>query len=136
MVPAALPLSERHALENAAFICIDHFLSAMQILSALVENLMLLENGVEMFLWNGEPVVVTAPVQFITADNARHSELASTRGAISKQPCRKCTWHIKATPCEAGQDYCCAPRSESVVASMYQVGPKVFLQITPIFKKP
>lgn len=101
MVPAALPLSERHALENTAFISTDHFLSAMQMLPALVENLALLENGVEMFLPDGELVVVTAPLQFITADNACHSELASTR--------RKCTWHLKATPRDDGEDYRCPP---------------------------
>lgn len=120
MVPVALPLAERHQHENTAFICTDHFLSAMQMLPALSDNLKLLEDGVEMFLSNGEPVLVTSPMQYITADNARHSELAYTRGAISKQPCRKCTWLLKATPREDGQDFNCAPRSESVVCKMYQ----------------
>lgn len=87
VVPPALPLTERHALENTAFICTDHYLSAMQMLPAIVDNLLLLERGVEMMLPEGEAVVVVAPLQFITADNARHSEIASSRGAISKMPC-------------------------------------------------
>ncbi|KAL9536722.1 hypothetical protein MBANPS3_012419 [Mucor bainieri] len=36
MVPAALPLSKRQALENTAFICTDHFPSAMEMFPALV----------------------------------------------------------------------------------------------------
>lgn len=120
MVPAALPLSERHALENTAFICTDHFLSAMQMLPAIVEDLVLLENGVEMSLPDGEMVVLTAPLQFITADNYRHAEISFSRGAISQMPCRKCTWELKTPGRDDGLDYNCAPRSESVVASMYQ----------------
>ena len=119
MVPAALPLAERHALENTAFICTDHLLSAMQMLPAIVEDLLLLEKGVEMFLPGGEAVVVVAPLQFITADNARHSELASSRGAISKMPCRKCVWELKTPARLDGSDYRCDPRSEKVVADMY-----------------
>ncbi|KAG2192404.1 hypothetical protein INT47_012471 [Mucor saturninus] len=119
MVPAALPLSERHALQNTAFICTDHLLSAMQMLPAIVDDLVLLEKGVEMFLPSGEGVVVVAPLQFITADNARHSEIASSRGAISKMPCRKCVWELKTPGTVDGSDYHCAPRSEDVVAQMH-----------------
>jgi len=87
MVPAALPLAERHMLNNTAFICTDHHLSAMQMLPALVENLVLLEKGIEMMLPNGDPVVVIAPLHFISAENARHSEIiALSRGAASLMP--------------------------------------------------
>lgn len=120
MVPAALPLKERHALENTAFICTDHALSAMEMLPAIVKDLLLLENGVEMMLPGGEAVIVTAPLQFITADNARHSEIASSRGAISSKPCRKCEWEVKTPARPDGGDYDAAPRSESVVSEMYR----------------
>jgi hypothetical protein len=100
--------------KNTGLICTDHFLSAIQMLPALVENLVFLPNGVEMFLPNGEPVIVTASLQYITADNARHSELPCIRGVISKQPCRKCTWHLKDPSRVDGRDYWYAPHSESV----------------------
>ncbi|KAI9331639.1 hypothetical protein BD770DRAFT_375807 [Pilaira anomala] len=119
MVPAALPLAQRHALENTAFICTDHLLSAMQMLPAIVQNLVKLENGVEMFLPSGESVIVVAPLQFITADNARHAEIASSRGAISKNPCRKCDWELKTPARVDGGDFNWRPRSESIVAAMY-----------------
>ncbi|KAG2204653.1 hypothetical protein INT47_011948 [Mucor saturninus] len=119
MVPAALPLAERHALENTAFICTDHLLSAMQMLPAIIEDLLLSEKGVEMFLPGGEAAVVVAPLQFITADNARHSEIASSHGAISMMPCRKCVWELKTPARLDGSDYRCDPRSEKLVADMY-----------------
>ncbi|KAL9539146.1 hypothetical protein MBANPS3_010437 [Mucor bainieri] len=120
MVPAALPLVDRNALENTAFIFTDHFLSAMHMLPAIVDNLLELENGVEMALPSGEPVLVVAPLQFITGDNARHAELASSRGATSLRPCRKCNWKQETPGQEDGSDYQCSPRSEEVVEKMYQ----------------
>ncbi|KAI9328820.1 hypothetical protein BD770DRAFT_449750 [Pilaira anomala] len=80
MVPAALPLAQRHALENTAFICTDHLLSAMQMLPAIVKI---------------------------------------CRGAISKNPCRKCDWELKTPARVDGGDFNWRPRSESIVAAMY-----------------
>lgn len=120
LVPAALPLKERHQLENTYFICTDHSLSAMQMLPAIVDDLVKLENGICMLTPDGESVVVTAPLQFITADNARHSEIASSRGAVSGKPCRKCDWELRTLAREDGTDYESSPRSESVVREMYE----------------
>ncbi|KAL7333532.1 hypothetical protein PS15p_202424 [Mucor circinelloides] len=120
MVPAAalLPLAERHMVNNTAFICTDHHRSALQMLPALVENLVLLEKGVEMMLPNSDPVVVIAPLHFISADNARRpSEIASL------MPCRKCTWKRSTEDESNGGDYyynCDLRSQEVVVKQMHQ----------------
>ncbi|CEP09901.1 hypothetical protein, partial, partial [Parasitella parasitica] len=119
MVPAALPLAQRHQLEYTNFICTDLALSAMQMLPAIVDDLALLEKGVEMLTPEGEKVLVVAPVQFITADNARHAEIASSRGATSSRPCRKCDWELTTTPKLDGTDYMSTRRSDAIVQSIH-----------------
>ncbi|CEP07513.1 hypothetical protein [Parasitella parasitica] len=74
-------------------------------LPAIVDDLALLKKVVEMLTPEGEKVLVVAPVQFITADNARHAEIASSRGATSSRPCRKCDWELTTTPKLDGTDY-------------------------------
>ncbi|KAI8640956.1 hypothetical protein BD408DRAFT_403811 [Parasitella parasitica] len=118
LVPAALPLKQRHQLENTHFICTDHNLSAMQMLPAIVDDLAKLEEGLIMHSPNSESTLVIAPVQFITADNARHSEIASSRGAISSRPCRKCDWELTTPPKADGTDYECSRRSEQIVEEL------------------
>lgn len=120
LVPAAIPLKKRHQLDNTYFICTDHSLSAMQMLPAIVDDLKMLEDGVCMHDPSGEPVIVIAPLQFITADNARHAEIASSRGAISSRPCRKCNWEIKTEARQDGSDYYSSPRSEEVVRQIHE----------------
>lgn len=93
----------------------------MQMLPKIVDNLVLLKKGIFMKLPSGEPVLVTCPIQFITADNARHAELASSRGARSNYPCRKCDWLVKtATTVGGGSDYECDKRSEAIIRSLHE----------------
>ncbi|KAL9536636.1 hypothetical protein MBANPS3_012495, partial [Mucor bainieri] len=85
----ALPLKKWNQLEFTNFICTARTLSAMEMLPTIVDDLVRLEEGVEMVNTKGNPVLVVAPLQFITADNARHSELKSSKGAVSLRLCRK-----------------------------------------------
>jgi hypothetical protein len=81
LVLAGLTLKERHQLENTHFICIDH--KVLAVIAALSDDIKELEKGVVMNLPDHRPVVVVVVIQYITADNARHSEIASSKGAMS-----------------------------------------------------
>ncbi|KAL9536895.1 hypothetical protein MBANPS3_012274 [Mucor bainieri] len=89
----------------------------------------------------GNVLVVVAPVQFITADNTRHAEIASSRGATSSIPCCKCNWELKPMAAEYGTDYESAKRSDAIVKSMYNrflrtggVNPKLLVYVSRGYK--
>lgn len=119
-VSVALPLKERNQLENTYFVSTYHEASAMEMLPALVDDLLKLENGMIMYSWTGEPFLVTAPLQFILADNARHAEIASTLGSTSNLLCRKCSWNKKSPLPFVDDGYISLPRSEVVVTNMWE----------------
>lgn len=92
MAPAALPYEKLNARENHFFICTSKKdLSAVDMLPPLVDNLCLLEDGIEVFsAIHNEYVLVVAPILFIACDNPRHSQLGMHKGTNSCFYCRKC----------------------------------------------
>ncbi|KAI9316710.1 hypothetical protein BX666DRAFT_1877986 [Dichotomocladium elegans] len=67
-----------------------------EMLVDVIDDLLQLEEGVLMYgVACDEVVLVIAPLNFIIADNARHSELACHKGARSNFPCRKCLYQSK-----------------------------------------
>lgn len=58
---------------------------------SVVDDLVMLENGVEMYsITHDEVVLVVVPLLLIQADNWRHSELAMHKGSSAGYFCRKC----------------------------------------------
>jgi hypothetical protein len=61
-VPALLNYKKRNALDNTYFICASNKLNALRMLKSIVDDLLVLEDGVEMQTPTGETVVVVVPV--------------------------------------------------------------------------
>ncbi|KAL0086822.1 hypothetical protein F4703DRAFT_1942034 [Phycomyces blakesleeanus] len=89
---AALPLETRNKRENALFICTsNHTLNAVEMLPPIVDDLVRLEKGIEMYSEDyGEVVLVVAPLLLFMGDNPRQSQLAMHKGTSAKKFCRKC----------------------------------------------
>ncbi|OAD66363.1 hypothetical protein PHYBLDRAFT_152435 [Phycomyces blakesleeanus NRRL 1555(-)] len=89
---AVLPLETKNKQENALFICIsNHTLNAIEMLPPIVDDLIRLEKGVEMYSENyGEVVLVVAPLLLFMGDNPRQSQLAMHKGTSAKKFCQKC----------------------------------------------
>ncbi|CAO3622172.1 unnamed protein product [Mucor hiemalis] len=93
VIPAAMSYDARSSKNNCFFICTSNKkLSSMDMLPPIVDDLLTLENGVEMYsIVEKENVLVVAPLLLIQADNYRHSELSMHKGSTSTSFCRKCT---------------------------------------------
>ncbi|KAI8136578.1 hypothetical protein BJV82DRAFT_706052 [Fennellomyces sp. T-0311] len=75
-------------------------------LADIVDDLRQLENGVTMYNVScNADVLVVAPLNFIIADNARHSELACHKGAKANFPCRKCFYPMNPAEEDANIDH-------------------------------
>ena len=86
-----LPQSERNKLENIHFLGCSNKVHALAIAEALVENIMKLENGVQMYdAYLKQNVMVVAPVLFIMSDNPMSSELCNHQGSMARKFCRMC----------------------------------------------
>lgn len=119
MVPAALPLEERNKRENTHLICAHNRLSAMDMLPEIVDDLKELEQGVPMFdAERGEIVVVVAPLNFISADNPRHAEIACNKGLAPSFPCRKCLYRKPRNSKVQNRDHRAAPRDAIHIAGL------------------
>ncbi|KAG2213764.1 hypothetical protein INT45_006174 [Circinella minor] len=95
MVPAGLPLEDRNKRENTFLVCLHNRLSAVQMLENIVDDLCELENGVVMYdAEYQETVLVIAPLNFITADNMEHAQIACHKGGSTHLNCHKC-YHPK-----------------------------------------
>ena len=96
MVPAALPLEKRNKRENTIILCVHKHLSSTDMLTDIIEDFRKLEDGIMMYDTScNEEVLVIAPLNFIIADNAWHSELACHKGARANFPCRKCFYCVR-----------------------------------------
>lgn len=93
MTPAAMSYDAKSSKNNNFFICTSNKkLSAVDMLPAIVDDLVELEKGVEMYsISHKETVLVVAPLLLIQADNYRHSELSMHKGSAAGYFCRKCT---------------------------------------------
>lgn len=86
-----LPLSEKTRLENIHFLCCSNMLDALTLADPLVESLLRLKEGVNMYdALLQQTVVVVAPVLFVMADNPTSSDLCSHQGHSTRKYCRIC----------------------------------------------
>ncbi|SAL99752.1 hypothetical protein [Absidia glauca] len=96
---AGMPFSERSKTENVCYVSAvlgSSGLNAMDLVPALVDDLLSLERGVLMYCADqGRMVLVIAPILFISADNPRHAEFCSIKMPSSNYPCRKCYYRKK-----------------------------------------
>lgn len=76
----------------------EHFLGcfnkvgALILAEPLVDNLLQLEKGIEMYdAYLKQNVLVVAPVMFIMADNPMSSELSNHQGSMARKFCRICS---------------------------------------------
>ncbi|KAG2192019.1 hypothetical protein INT47_008245 [Mucor saturninus] len=106
MVPAAMSFEERSARQNHFFICTSNKnLSAVEMLPPIVDDLYLLEKGIEMYTaQHDQYVLVVSPLLFISGDNPRHSQLAMHKGTNSSHYCRKCFLPTPANPNKRRKD--------------------------------
>ncbi|KAL0085877.1 hypothetical protein F4703DRAFT_1852073 [Phycomyces blakesleeanus] len=89
---AALPLETRNKRENTLFICTsNHTLNAVEMLPPIVDDLVRLEKGIEMYSEDhGEVVLVVVPLLLFMGDNPCQSQLAMHKGTSAKKFCQKC----------------------------------------------
>ena len=91
MTLAGLPKSEARSFHHIHFIACSNKLSAMEMAGPLVDDLLNLENGLNMFdALSKREVFVVAPVMCILADNVRASELLTHLGSKASKLCRFC----------------------------------------------
>ncbi|KAI9327333.1 hypothetical protein BD770DRAFT_455737 [Pilaira anomala] len=100
MIPAAMSYDARSSKNNCFFVCTSNKkLSAVNMLSPLVEDLKQLEKGVQMnSIVHKQTVLVVAPLLLIQADNYRHSELSMHKGSVAGCFCRKCKIRNRKNP--------------------------------------
>ena len=85
---AGLP---KHELHNIHFICCSNKVSVLDMAAPIVEDLLSLEKGIEMFdSYLGQQVNVVAPVMVVQSDNPRSSELLNHQGGNANLYCRMC----------------------------------------------
>ena len=91
MVLAGLPQHLVDKPRHMHFICCSNKLSALDMVPPLVEDLLRLENGIQMYdASKGTEVLVFAPVMSILCDNPRASELLNHLGTNATKFCRIC----------------------------------------------
>lgn len=88
---AGLPLHMARQLHNINFLTCSNNMSVMEMIDALVEELLKLEEGIIVFDSLSQcDILVLSPVIAILCDNARASELLNHSGARAIKFCRKC----------------------------------------------
>lgn len=88
---AGLPKKSNTELHNIHFITCSNNLSAIDMAQPIVDDLLELENGVEMFdAMLGTDVIVIAPLICFLCDNPRASEICSHLGSSAHKFCRIC----------------------------------------------
>ncbi|KAI8328459.1 hypothetical protein BD560DRAFT_464511 [Blakeslea trispora] len=100
MTPAALSFDARSSKNNTYFICTSNKkLSAVNMLPALVDDLVELENGIVMYsVSHNEDVLVVAPLLLISGDNFCQSELSMHIESFAGHFIRKCLMSHQAKP--------------------------------------
>ncbi|OAD68750.1 hypothetical protein PHYBLDRAFT_150341 [Phycomyces blakesleeanus NRRL 1555(-)] len=92
VVVCPLNLYSDDTSENALFICTsNHTLNAIEMLPPIVNDLVRLEKGIEMYSEDhSEGVLVVAPLLLFMGDNPCQSQLAMHKGTSAKKFCQKC----------------------------------------------
>lgn len=86
-----LPQSERNRLENVHFLCCSNKVDALSLAKPLVDNLRLLEGGMEMYdAVEKQSVLVMAPLMLVMSDNPMSSDLCNHQGGSARKFCRFC----------------------------------------------
>jgi hypothetical protein len=100
MIPASLSYGSRGSKNNTFFVCTaNKTLSAVNTLPAIVDDLVALGKGIEMYSSvHGDYVLVTAPVLSIQGHNHRQSELSMHKGSDVLCCCRKCLFNTVNNP--------------------------------------
>ena len=89
LILAGLPKQENAKLHNIHFICCSNRVSVLDMASPIVNDLISLDKGMEMFDFHlGQEVFVRAPVMIIQSDNPRSSELLNHQGGSANLYCR------------------------------------------------
>ena len=88
---AGLPKTLNAQLENIHLMCASNRVSALEQVKPIVEDLLLLQEGIVMFdaLWN-QDVLVLAPVIACLCDNPRASEIVGHLRGNPNSFCRQC----------------------------------------------
>lgn len=88
---AGLPLCEARKFEHIHFVACSNNVSALEMSSALVDDLKKLEQGIFVHdASTGTDVLLVARVMCALCDNVRASELLNHLGSKAKFFCRKC----------------------------------------------
>lgn len=89
---AGLPKHENAKLHNIHFLTCSNRVPVLEMAAPIVEDLLLLEQGIEIFDAHlGEHVYVIAPVMCLLSDNPRSSKLLNHQGGNANLYCRICT---------------------------------------------
>ncbi|KAI9032763.1 hypothetical protein CLU79DRAFT_162200 [Phycomyces nitens] len=94
MTPAAMSFDSRGSKNNVYFICTaNKNPTAVDMLPALVDDLVELEHGIEMYsVAHKDYVLVTAPLLLMQGDNHRQSQLSMHGGSGARRCCRMCLY--------------------------------------------
>ena len=88
---AGLPNKENSRLHNIHFICCSNECEVMDMSQPIVEELLLLENGITAYdSYLQEEVLVVAPLMCVLSDNPRHAEIMNHSGPSANLFCRIC----------------------------------------------
>ncbi|KAL0097661.1 hypothetical protein J3Q64DRAFT_1694071 [Phycomyces blakesleeanus] len=95
---AVMTLEEQNKWENTLFVCTcNHVLNAVDMLRPLVDNLVTLQKGIQMYSDDlGKHVLVVAPLLLFMGDNPCQSQLAMHKKTASRRFCRK---YLILSPC-------------------------------------
>ena len=86
-----LPSKEARKFQNIHFVSCSNVVSAMDMTEPLVNDLLLLEEGINMFDASLQrEILLIAPVICCLCDNVRASELINHLGSKAKKLCRFC----------------------------------------------
>ncbi|KAL0094512.1 hypothetical protein F4703DRAFT_1922105 [Phycomyces blakesleeanus] len=88
---AVMTLEEQNKWENTLFVCTcNHVLNAVDMLRPLVDNLVTLQKGIQMYSDDlGKHVLIVAPLLLFIGDNPCQSQLAMHKETASRRFCRK-----------------------------------------------
>lgn len=88
---ACLPKHDARKFNNIHFVTCSNQLSAIDLSKPIVEDLMKLEKGIEMFDTHlGKNVLVISPLICALCDNVRSAELLNHMGSKATRLCRLC----------------------------------------------
>ena len=91
MILAGMPKEENAKPENIHYVCCSNSTNAVEMIPALVDDLLNLERGVEVYDGHLERyILLISPAICLLADNPRASELMNHLGTSANKYCRMC----------------------------------------------